>query len=106
MVEVIEENSSTCGRMLQGIKRLTWEVLKESLNVEEHARFNGNLWFSCDNFIKGIDCCLVCLNHTYLITTNQPQVAFITTTYVIHGDDVRLDHYLVYTKVEVCQVIL
>jgi hypothetical protein len=43
MVEVIEENSSTCGRMLQGIKRLTWEVLKESLNVEEHARFNGNL---------------------------------------------------------------
>jgi hypothetical protein len=43
MVEAIEENSSTCGRMLQSIETLTWKVLKESLNVEKHARSNGNL---------------------------------------------------------------
>jgi len=102
MVEAIEENSFTCGRMLQGIERLTWKVLKESLNVKKHAPSNGNLCFSCDNFRKGIYYCLVHLDHTYLVTTNQPQVALITTKYVIHGDDVRLDHYLVYTKVEMC----
>jgi len=34
MVEAIEDNSSTCGRMLQGIEKLTLKVLKEFLNVE------------------------------------------------------------------------
>jgi hypothetical protein len=43
MVEAIEDNSSTCGRVLQSIERLTWKVLKKSLNVENHAYFNGNL---------------------------------------------------------------
>jgi hypothetical protein len=59
--------------MLQGIERLTREVLKKSLNVEEHARVNGNLWFSCEKFITRIDCCLVRLDHTCLDTINQPQ---------------------------------
>ncbi len=105
MVETIEDNSSTCGRMLQGIERLTWKVLKEFLNVENMPVLMTAYHFHVTTLKRNI-LLLGSLRSHLLSYYNQPQVAFITTKYVIHGDDVRLYHYLVYTKVEVCQVIL
>jgi hypothetical protein len=83
--------------MLLGTKRLAWESLKATLDVNELIKLNASLKFSWDEHQSGIKLFLTKLDHVYVASTHSLKNELKINKYIIWGDvDGRSNDRLVY----------
>jgi len=97
MVETYLGKSSRCDKMLLRTKRLAWEALKATLDVNELVKLNGTSNFSWDEHQSGIKLFLTKLDHVYVASTYSLINELKINKYIIWGDvDGRSNDRLVY----------
>jgi len=93
MVELREDKSSVCGKIISERERLSWGALKLVLDIGEPVRSEKSLIYSWDSQRNGMERIMARLDRVSVSNYMQKGQTGRVSYYVVRGDGVRSGHH-------------